>query len=266
VHGGAWRDPELTATSIEAAVAHAFSSGDESMPITAVASSTTRSPSSRRIPPSRTTPVKTITRTRPEALHPQHVSDVLRVCVCSVVRAHRRVLRAIRPQLRRLPCVPSRAPVGHYGLDDIRDASSPAALICINGLYDLPELEDGIGASHQHLRDAYVTLLSHAFGADRTSWSCASPARFDPETIARRVRDSQAPALVVLDQSAEDQLVPMNQKERFEANLSKVNGLRVVTGRRCTGKHAAPWEEGLMIWQSVRDMMRLLLESNGGAV
>jgi hypothetical protein len=130
----------------------------------------------------------------------------------------------------------------------------------------LPELEDGIGASHQHLRDAYVTLLSHAFGADRTSWSCASPARFDPETIARRVRDSQAPALVVLDQSAEDQLVPMNQKERFEANLSKVNGLRVVTGRRCTGKHAAPWEEGLMIWQSVRDMMRLLLESNGGAV
>jgi kynurenine formamidase len=38
IHGGAWRDPQLTSTSIEPAVAHALSDTDGSAPIRAVAS------------------------------------------------------------------------------------------------------------------------------------------------------------------------------------------------------------------------------------
>jgi kynurenine formamidase len=54
--------------------------------------------------------------------------------------------------------------------------------------------------------------------------------------------------------------VPMNQRERLEATLSEVSGLRVVEGQKCTGKHAAPWEQGDMIWESLQDIFRLLRE------
>jgi hypothetical protein len=64
----------------------------------------------------------------------------------------------------------------------------------------------------------------------------------------------------MLEQSTGDQLVPMNQRDRLEANLSKVSGLRVVQGHRCTGKHAAPWEQGVMIWESIQDVFGLLRE------
>jgi hypothetical protein len=77
-------------------------------------------------------------------------------------------------------------------------------------------------------------------------------------SIAERVREDKAPRLVVLDQSTEDQLVPMNQRERLEATLSKVSGIRVVEGHRCTGTHAAPWEQGIMIWESLQDISALL--------
>jgi kynurenine formamidase len=54
------------------------------------------------------------------------------------------------------------------------------------------------------------------------------------------VHEGRSPRLVVLDQSAEDELVPMNQKSRLESTLSTVNGLQVAQGHRCTGKHKAP--------------------------
>ena len=76
--------------------------------------------------------------------------------------------------------------------------------------------------------------------------------------IAKRVQEEGVPQIVMLDQSTDDQLVPMNQKERLETQLKKVNGMRVVEGHRCVGKHAAPWEEGYMIWESVQDILRLL--------
>jgi kynurenine formamidase len=117
---------------------------------------------------------------------------------------------------------------------------------------------NGLGPSHEHLRDDYEIFLSSAFGADQSKWPAASPARFDPAEIAERGREGKTPRLVVLDQSAEDQLVPMNQRERLEANLSKVSGLRVVAGHRCTGEHDAPWEQGIMIWESLRDIFALL--------
>ena len=146
----------------------------------------------------------------------------------------------------------------HHGLPELEEAPRPAALLGVNGLYDLPALIHGLGASHQHLRGEYEMLLTQAFGADQDQWPAASPASFDPAVISERVSAGRAPQLVVLDQSGADQLVPMDQRERFEATLRQVNGLRVVQGHRCTGRHAAPWEEGSMLWQSVRDTFQLL--------
>lgn len=76
--------------------------------------------------------------------------------------------------------------------------------------------------------------------------------------MAGRIREGNAPGLVVLDQSAEDQLVPMNQRDRLTATLARVAGLRVAQGRRLTSKHTAPWEDGIMIYQSLLDTLQLL--------
>ncbi len=260
IHGGAWRDPKLTSASIEPTVAHAFAATDASSPIVAIASVNYRLsqfPTSPRLPydadkdrhsdPSR------------EAVHPQHLSDVLHAFgllrsfgltdqsyilsghSCGACLALQAVLQS-----------PS-----DYGLADMPDVSCPAAVLGLNGLYDLTALVHGLGASHEHLRGEYATLLSNAFGGEE-AWPAASPARFDPMGIAQRVNEGKTPRLVVLDESADDQMVPMNQKDSLQATLSKVDGLRVVSGHRCTGKHAAPWEQGIMVWGSIQDILALL--------
>ena len=143
-------------------------------------------------------------------------------------------------------------------MPDVEDAPCPAAIFGLNGLYDFPALVDGLGPTHEHLREVYETLLSNAFGADHARWSAPSPALFDPHDVGVRLRRGRAPPLVLLDQSTEDQLVPMNQMVRLATTLDRVEGLRVVQGRRCTGKHAAPWEGGVMIADSLRDVLAML--------
>jgi hypothetical protein len=276
IHGGAWRDPRLTSASIEPAVACAFSGGvlpgEGPAPVTAIASlDYTVSQFNYPVPPLMANPPVSYDAIKDnhadlarEAVHPQHVSDVLHGLAllgslglasgsyilsghsCGACLAFQSVLQ----------------PPRHYGLGYLPEPPCPAALLGLNGLYDLPSLAtaDGLGASHAHLRDDYEMLLSRAFGTDKDAWSDASPARFDPASIAGRIREGNAPRLVVLDQSAEDQLVPMNQKDRLTANLSKVAGLRVARGHRLTGKHAAPWEEGTMIYESFLDSLQLLQE------
>ncbi|MFH8470843.1 hypothetical protein [Streptomyces sp. NPDC017991] len=258
IHGGAWRDPQLTSASIEPTVAHAFSG--PAQPIAAVASLNYRV---SQFPTHPSLPYDAVKDNHSdparEATHPDHVSDVLRGLAllrsfgltdrsyilsghsCGACIAFQAILQA---------------PL-HHGLD-LPDAPCPAALLGLNGLYALPELTDGLGDSHEHLREEYRTLLSHAFSADPKTWDAASPAHFDPADIARRIREGRAPRLVVLDQSPEDQLVPMNQRERFTAQLGRVDGLRLVEGHRCGGGHAAPWERGDMIWESVQDILRPL--------
>ncbi|WP_329138483.1 hypothetical protein OG552_30825 [Streptomyces sp. NBC_01476] len=64
----------------------------------------------------------------------------------------------------------------------------------------------------------------------------------------------------MLDQSAEDHLVPMRRHERLTATLAGVAGLRIVRGRRLTGNHAAPWEDGITIHRNLLRTLRLLRE------
>jgi kynurenine formamidase len=273
VHGGAWRDPRLTSASIEPAVACAFS-GDGPAPVAAIASlNYTVSPFGYPAPPFMANPpvpydaIKD-NHTDParEALHPQHVSDALHGLALLgslgltggsyVLSGHSAgACLALQSVLQ---------PPGHYGLGYLPEPPCPAALLGLNGLYDLPALAtaDGLGASHAHLRDDYERLLSGAFGTDQDAWPAVSPASFDPADIAARIREGNAPRLVVLDQSTEDQLVPMNQKDRLTVALAQVPGLRVAQGHRLTGKHAAPWEEGITICRSLLDTLQLLREDS----
>lgn len=271
IHGGAWRDPRLTSASIEPAVAHAFS-GEKPTPVSAIASlNYTLSPFDYPAPPfmaDRLAPYDAIKDNHidlaREAAHPQHVSDALHGLdllaslgltsgsyilsghSCGACLAFQSVL----------------PPPRHYGLGHLPEPPCPAALLGLNGLYDLPALAtaDGLGPSHAHLRDDYEMLLSRAFGMAKDAWRDASPAGFDPAGIAERIREGNVPRLAVLDQSTEDQLVPMNQKDRLTANLAKATGLRVAQGHRLTGRHATPWEQGIMIYESVLDTLQFLQE------
>ncbi|WP_432837819.1 hypothetical protein [Dactylosporangium sp. CA-092794] len=274
IHGGAWRDPRLTSASIEPAVAHAYSGtelpGTQPHPVSAIASLNYTvsqfdypAPPFMPYPPIPYDAIKdNHTDLSREAVHPQHISDVLHGLAllgslglasgsyvlsghsCGACMAFQAVL----------------ASPGYYGLGYLPEPPGPAALLGLNGLYDLPALAtaDGLGASHAHLRDDYEQFLSRAFGANQGAWPEASPAGFDPAGIARRIREGNAPRLVVLGQSTEDQLVPMNQQDRMAASLAKVTGIRIAQVHRLTGKHAAPWEQGGMMYHSLLDTLRLL--------
>jgi len=261
IHGGAWRDPELTARSVEPTVAHAFSAADASASINGIASlnyTLSQYPTHPALPydaikGNHSDPAR-------EAVHPQHVSDVLHALALlqSFGLTDQSYILTGHSAGACLAFQATLQPPRHYGLSHLPGAPGPAAILGLNGLYDLPELVNGLDESHQHLRAEYEMFLSSAFGADKSRWPAASPARFDPADIAERVREGKAPRLVVLDQSTEDQLVPVSQSQRLEANLSKVSGLRVVEGHRGTGQHDAPWEQGLPIWESLEDIFRLL--------
>ncbi|MEU4657637.1 hypothetical protein AB0G32_27500 [Streptomyces sp. NPDC023723] len=271
IHGGAWRDPRLTSASIEPAVAHAFSGGG-STPVTAIASlNYTVSQINYPVPPVMANPPLPYdaikdnhTDLAREAVHPQHVSDVLHglALLGSLGLADRSYILSGHSCGACLAFQSVLQPPRHYGLGHLPEPPCPAALLGLNGLYDLPALAtaDGLGTSHAHLRDDYEKFLSRAFGTDKDAWPDASPAGFNPASIAGRIREGNAPRLVVLDQSTEDQLVPMNQQERMTATLAKATGLRVTRGHRLTGNHAAPWEEGIMIYQSLLDTLQLLRE------
>lgn len=263
VHGGAWRDPQLTASSIEPTVAHAFDETDNSAPLLAIVSinyTISQFPAHPVIPydaikDNHSDPAR-------EAFHPQHISDVLHgldLLRSFGINDHSYILSGHSCGA----CIAFQTILqspAFYGLDYVPDAPAPAALLGLNGLYDLPSLVNGLDAAHENLSKDYEMLLSNAFGSDKDKWSAASPSRFDSATITARVLKRKAPNLVILDHSADDQLVPMNQQEMLIAKLNKVAELWLVEGHRCTGKHAVPWEEGLIIWQSIQDIFRLLKE------
>jgi kynurenine formamidase len=263
IHGGAWRDPLVTAASIEPTVAYAFSTPDSSCKLQAIVSidySISQFPSHPTLPyDSVQDHHSDLSR---EAVHPQHISDVLHAL--SLLRSFGLTERSyILSGHSCGACLAFQAilqPPTYYGLQNAINVPCPAAILGLNGLYDLPALVDGLGASHEHLAGDYETLLSNAFGIGKNKWAGASPARFDSAVVSKRVEECKAPQLFLLDQSMEDQLVPLNQLERFQAHLGESEGLSVIRGDRCRGKHAAPWEQGFMIWECVRDTLAHLRE------
>ena len=263
VHGGAWRDPNLNSSSIEANVAHAFS--DKTLPVNTVISiNYTLSPFPTH-PSLPYDPSKgNHSDAAREAVHPTHVHDIYRAFTLLrkmgltdnsfILTGHSAGACLTFQTVLQSP--------DHWGFDDVSPAPRPAALIGMNGLYDLPALVHGLRSSHEHLRDVYQDLQSIAFGKDENVWMSASPALFDAKEIEKMVESDHAPALVIVDESTEDQLVPMNQADRMVAKLEEVKSMKVVRGKRCTGVHAAPWEQGYMIWENILDTLSLLREKN----
>ena len=258
IHGGAWRDPFLTAESVEPLAACAFSSKDP--PIDAIIGI------NYTISPFPTNAVDPYDPDKGdhgqpwrEAKHPDHVRDALTAFKilrsfgladdnyllgghsCGACIAFQSVLKDPR----------------HWQLkEDLPPPPRPYALIGMNGLFDLVALVDGLGPNHTRMRADYQMFLGIAFGKDYLRWPLASPARFDADAISKGIEEGHSPKRILLDQSTEDQLVPMNQLDRMKTQLDQVSGLKVMRGNRCSGKHAVPWEQGYMIWETILDVLK----------
>ena len=261
VHGGAWRDPMLDARSIESAAAYAFDTAHGAVPLLAIASldyTLTQFPNHPSVPydaerDGHSDPAR-------EAVHPDHVHDVYRGLKLlgslglkdgDFLLTGHSVGGAILFQA----CL--EAP-SYWGLEEADDAPVPAAAVGLNGLYDLPALVYGLGPSHEINAHDYRAMLNNAYGADEQIWHRSSPAHLNAGRLAERVAAGRAPRLVWIDQSPDDQLVPVNQRDRLATNLGKVEGLRLVVAERLTGRHAEPWQKGEMIWLSVKDVLEAL--------
>ena len=265
IHGGAWRDPNLTSTSIEATVAHAFSTPTTyASPISIIISiNYTLSPFPAH-PTLAYDPIKN-NHSDPsrEAIHPHHIHDIL-LSFNFLKNLGLEDDRYILTGHSAGACLAAQAslfPVKYWnisGYEELTAPPRPAALLGMNGLYDLPGLVHDLGSSPEHLKAVYKDLLSIAFGEDESKWGVASPARVDKEVLEEIVKDGKAPKLVVLDQSAEDQLVPMNQRYKLATQLSQIPGLKVVEAGILKGLHATPWEEGGMLWESILNVLEAL--------
>lgn len=173
IRGGAWRDPQLTASSIEATAAHALC-GEQPGPLVGIVSlnyTLTHFPTHPTLPYDSVEDQQHTDLSR-DAVHPQHVRDVLRglsrvralglADSSYVLTGHSAgaclSLQAVYQAVYQAP--------SYWGIEAELEPPIPAAHVAINGLYDLPDLVHGLGASHEGLRAVYAELLGHAFGGD----------------------------------------------------------------------------------------------------
>lgn len=258
IHGGAWRHPSLTSSSVEPLIACAFESPQS--PIEAIVS---LNYTISAFPTHPTDPYDPSNgdsgQPWREAKHPDHIRDILTAF---------KVLRTfgLKDDSYLLSghscgaCLAFQATLQdpkHWGLsEDPPPPPRPFTLIGLNGLYDLPAPVHGLGASHNWTREDYDIFLKIAFGKDELRWPLFSPAHFDSDMMTNRVQQGSSPNRVILDQSSEDQLVPLNQLERMKTQLEQVSELQIIRGNRCVGKHAEPWERGHMIWETILDALK----------
>lgn len=271
VHGGAWRDPLLSASTIEATVAHEFKSSGS--PIEAIISlnytispypshpTEPYDPWDGKDPANLKVPAAERDTAR-EARHPMHIHDAL----LAFTRLRSIGLKDDSYVLSGHSCGACISfqtvlqPPAYWGLSEVPPPPRPAALVGLNGLYDLQALAHDLGPSHESLATVYQEFQTIAFDEDGGSWFRVSPAQFDRDLLREPVAkgDSSVPSLVVVDQSGNDELVPMNQITRMQQHLMDIRGIRAIVGKMCVGAHAAPWKEGYMIWETVQDVLALL--------
>lgn len=260
VHGGAWRDPHLSASSIEPQVALAFREPIDAL----LAGICSINYTLAKFPDHPDDPydpwLNHYADPAREGKHPQQVADVMLglVFLRSIgLEDHAYILSAHSCG----SCIALQVvlqPPLFYGLPETYTPPCPAAIVSLNGLYDLPDLIHCQDAAHEHLSEEYRTMLQNVFGEDEDGWAVLSPTRFESEGLIVRAQQSLIPPLFFASGSGLDQLVSLNQIEKLEQSLREVKGVSFVRATRSVGYHAMPWETGTALWQSVQDAMALL--------
>lgn len=244
IHGGAWRDPAIPASSFADTEKHLLSNATPTIrdEISGIASINYRlSP----YPAHPTNPSNPHDPAR-NARHPDHINDVLSAILFLQEKyrfGNRYVLighscgatLALQVAMKRF-WGSQYDPTAALELN----VEPPVAIVGVSGIYDIPGLVDDNAA-----QPAYRDLVVNAMGSERKVWEDASPVKGDYED------GWQDGKLVVLVHSEDDELVAMKQPETMwkvlgergfseEAGSEKVRKFVKVKGV----KHDEIWEDG----------------------
>ncbi|KAK2071480.1 hypothetical protein P8C59_005902 [Phyllachora maydis] len=218
IHGGAWRDPRITAASL-APTAHALlrRAATSAFPLGGLASVNYRlSPHPHRL----------------GLLGGGGAPWALVGHSCGATLAWQSVMDA-------------GARWGLHG-GEAAELQQPDAVVGLNGVYDLAGFVARPPASHAGLRRVYAEFATGAFGPDEAVWRAACPATAEGMWVDEWRADGAEGKRAVLAQSREDTLVPYEQLEGLREVLGRKApwlDLRVVEAR---GDHDEMWERGTM--------------------
>ncbi|KAF7719343.1 Uncharacterized protein PECH_006373 [Penicillium ucsense] len=270
IHGGAWRDPRITAESFE--TTKSVLQANYNLPIAGFASLNYRLSASVKFPQDKnTTPAEEYRK----AKHPDHIRDVEAALAflqntynfgqryilvghsCGATLAFQAVMGAIAGH---------REQVSDQGTNDCdvqtepvssspeplppRLSAHPAAIIGVAGIYDLR----AIVKSHRDIVE-YRQFVEGAFGADETLWDAVSPAQM---VGSRGVEGGwKTGRLAVLVHSDDDELVEKAQLEAmrevlraWEAREAQIEKQELSSGERrarvvpISGGHDDAWKQG----------------------
>lgn len=289
IHGGAWRDPLITSTSLSPALTHLLSPTSSSTPATSSASATApphprrtlahiagfaslnyrlspypQHPTCPSLRPTTSTPARHEGR---NVTHPTHVADV-----ALALRWLRREYgvggtatdggRAREYVVVGHSCG---ATLGFQLLDGWLSGGEDAVALPVGvaglaGLYNLPLLAENHADS-----SAYEEFLQAAFGSDESVWLRASPAGLGERLGRERWAGGR---VVVLGESGGDELVEGMQRDVMARALGEGGWGEGVEGRdlmmlELEGGHDDIWREGKGVARAVECVVGRLFDVGG---
>ncbi|OAX85251.1 hypothetical protein ACJ72_00373 [Emergomyces africanus] len=232
IHGGAWRDPEITSTSIEPTL-EALVSNYSPQTLIGVAASHATTPTHLR-----------------NATHPDHLNDVRNAIAylqdkygfgeryilvghsCGATLAFQTVMKQV---------VNTRAE--EYSGTGLQ-IELPVAIVGVEGIYDLRALRDNF---KEFL--VYQEFIEDAFGSDENIWDGASPAKVEGQAGIEGGWVNGK--LAVLAHSEADELADMGQlramakvAERWKAAETEGRTRNVLLLDDLKGAHDEIWNKG----------------------
>lgn len=261
IHGGAWRDPLIEASSFQQTQDHLLSlaSPKTTDSISGIATINYRLSPYPSHPTSPSNPHDPARNAR----HPDHITDVL----TAILHLQEKYSFGSRYLLIGHSCGATLAlqvAMKRYWGSQYEstlalelNVEPPIAIMGVEGIYDIPGLVEENAA-----QPIYRDLMVNAFGTDAKVWEDASPARGDLEDGWQEGR------LVVIVHSEEDELVGMQHAEGMWKALGgqgfaeEMGSKRRREFVRLNGlKHDEVWEDGKefakIILKTVEDVLKL---------
>lgn len=261
IHGGAWRDPEVDASTFSPTVKHLLNNEDAVKKIAGIASinySLSPYPSHPRNPSPPSDPQLPVDPSR-QARHPDHLVDV-RSALVYLQNQHRFDNRYILvghscgATLAFQACIGMGSVASTSGFPDFSMIPKPQRVVGLNGLYNLFSLVTDPGPRHEHLAPIYGDFVSRAFPKDKDLLKDIAPIRI-AEKWAELIGVE-----AILAQSRDDTLVPYSQTqemlEKMRAGCGPDAPREYFREVEITGDHNEIWENGTELAKIIADVLR----------
>ncbi|KAF2162265.1 hypothetical protein M409DRAFT_27268 [Zasmidium cellare ATCC 36951] len=247
VHGGAWFDPEQTASTFDKAQEQLLNSpiADRVAGFASI---------NYRLSPAPTHPTNPSNPADParNARHPDHINDVL-AAILHLQETYRFEDRYILVGHSAGAFLALQVAMKRYWGSQYESTYAlelnvvpPVAILGIEGLYDLPALVKYHDKLSQHM---YHNFVESAFGPNEADWGAASPTQSNLEETWENGQ------LAVIAHSHSDELVEWEQPESMIKSLTsqgfKDSGSRRAKLIELQGKHDQVWSEGREVARAI---------------